>query len=46
MMRSGKPENRLPTLSAPLGNPFGIPNSHRFDDGIDIPQQFQKQQIA
>jgi hypothetical protein len=39
-------ETGFPPFPHSLEIPSGFPQSHRFDDGIDISQQLQKQQIA
>jgi hypothetical protein len=49
MTRSGKHGSHrtgFPPLPLLLEIPSGFPHSHRFDDGIDISKQLQKQQIG
>jgi hypothetical protein len=36
----------VPPFPLLLEIPSGFPHSHRFDDGIDISEELQKQQIA
>ena len=36
----------LPLFPLLLEIPSGFPHSHRFDDGINIPKQLQRQQIG